>query len=185
MNAESPISLDDIRFSIARVKERLAYGLEDPKEPIPETTELHHAEITSTTQTAGRYPGTLYEYDADADSYTSLETIWVDTIYSGQILQTSVKYDVRLVGLRSADGIAIYRAMNPPSWLWGKLDSALSSEGSPVDMSIWSGTGAGTDTTQNVQVYGALPGSTIASGTRVGASFDQKSNLWQVSAQRC
>lgn len=75
--------------------------------------ELHPIRITSTTQTAGRYPGTLYTYDADADSYTVAGTagdIWVDTP-NGEALTVGNNYWAKLAGVESDDGKLIYQAV--------------------------------------------------------------------------
>lgn len=97
-----------IKDTIRRVDEIGAIGVSSREEMLPETTETHWVQITSTTKTAGRYPGKRYDFDAQDQSYTEQETVWVDTPNS-EILAEDIYYLAKLVGVRTADNIAIYQ----------------------------------------------------------------------------
>lgn len=84
-----------------------------PRAPNTEAgIELHPVQITSTTQTDGRYPGTLYLRDVATDDFTQLgdaAAIRVTTP-NGESLTTGTYYWAKLVGTDS-DGRPVYEAV--------------------------------------------------------------------------
>jgi hypothetical protein len=111
-----PISLRELRDTMGRVRELGAFGAQQLEGPPPPTTEMHPVQITSTTQTAGRYPGTLYTYDADLDTYTAYLAgdIWVDRPNS-ETLATGTYYWAKLVGTKASDGKMIFQVVGASS----------------------------------------------------------------------
>lgn len=68
----------------------------------------------------------------------------------------------------------------------GKLDAELSFQGSAA-MSVWTGSGAGSDTGINVTVYDWLLTSpdTLAIGTKITAYYEHVSGIWVLDAAQC
>lgn len=152
-----PLSWSRLKSTMRRVDEIGAIGGEAREEMQPATIEMHTGRITSTTKTEGRFPGKRYDYDADADNadtapagaYTIAETIWIKA-RAGEMLSFDVDYDLKLVGTRASDGIEIYVLVSPPNFHRGKLDGALSYQGSAT-MSIWAiSKGSGTTATSTL-----------------------------------
>jgi hypothetical protein len=54
--------------------------------------------ITSETQVAGRYPGTRWDYDATADTWTEANDVWVVTL-NDATLSLGTTYQARIVGV--------------------------------------------------------------------------------------
>jgi hypothetical protein len=104
----SPRSRDRIRDAVERVEQELSASVSTAA-AAPDTIEVHLVKITSTTKIAGRYPGTLYHYDADADTLTpdTIGDIWIKA-FNSVALETGVFYPARVAGARSADGKLIY-----------------------------------------------------------------------------
>ena len=100
-----------IKDTIRRVDEIGALGGGTREDQPPETTEIHWVKISSTTKTASRYPGVRQERDADLRTFTPKETCWVDAP-NGETLDVGSYYPVKLAGVRSADGLAIYDILN-------------------------------------------------------------------------
>lgn len=164
-----------------------------PRAPLRSTslTETHWVQITSTTQTDGRYPGSLYLRDGNGATFTLLSAsggIWVDTP-NGESLTTGVYYPARIGGEKASDSKPIFDviASAKDAFIRGKLDGTLSYQGSAT-MSIWWYNGsAEADSTENVTVYDWLlsTGQTIASGKQVTAAWDSRSGRYYVTGAQC
>ncbi len=61
-------------------------------------------QISSLTQTSGRYPGHRYSYDAGGQTWTQKEVVWVELL-NGAIAATGVKYQGRYVGAVSGQPV--------------------------------------------------------------------------------
>lgn len=174
-----------------RVKEALPAGEVLVPEPFitPNYSDVW-VQITSTSQTDGRYPGTVYRRNVDA-TFTLLGEAgdsWVDTP-NGESLTTGVYYRAVAVGIRVADNKAIFDTITSGAnaFIRGKLDAQLSYQGSAT-LSIWWYNGsAEADTTENVTVYDWLlsSGQTIASGKQVTAAWDARSGRYYVTGAQC
>lgn len=79
-----------------------------PQPRPPSGTRKNFVEITSTTQTDGRYPGTVYDrYDVDAKTWTAGDTVWVvDSL--GATLATGKKYEAKLWEYAGTPERAVY-----------------------------------------------------------------------------
>lgn len=98
-----------------RRMERMPYAQQGRGHGHDEAAALHHVQITSTTQTASRYPGTLYRHDADAGTYEAVGTageIWVATP-NGETLSTGQYYHARPTGMRASDLRPIFQMVGP------------------------------------------------------------------------
>jgi hypothetical protein len=186
------LSGSSLRETVRWVRERMASGRELAEHPLPRPTiETHFAAITSVTQTEGRYPGTLYRRDQSGASAAFTQVgdagaIWVDTLEGDQLF-TGKKFAVRLTGAKAADDKPVYDAIGIPfPVLWGKLDGELAYQDSAT-MSVWSGSGAGSDTGVNVTVHdGPLSsGQTIAANKFITAFWDAASGLYRVPGVQC
>lgn len=103
-----------IAQTVRRV-ERMPYAQQGRGHGHDEAAALHHVQITSTTQTASRYPGTLYRHDADAGTYEAVGTageIWVSTPNS-ETLSTGRYYHARPTGMRASDLQPIFQMVGP------------------------------------------------------------------------
>lgn len=170
-----PLSLRGIREAVAWYKDQPRGGTFDEGPP-PPLIETHRVKITSYTRTSGRYPGTLYAYDANGDSYTAYvaDDIWVKAP-NGEILLKEAYYTASVVGVKASDGKHIFLVNNPDQRIKGKLDGVLNF-GSTATMSVWAWNGAAeADTTENVTVNDWLlsSGQSVASGTQIWASLSQ------------
>lgn len=105
-----------IRRAVERDEMR-PYGAQPEARPVPQGEELHPVQITSTTQTAGRYPGSLYQRDGNADTFTLLGTAgeqWIDTP-NGETLTTGKYYYAKVTGVRTADERLIFETVSGTS----------------------------------------------------------------------
>jgi len=101
-----------VRRAVERDESR-PYGEQPATTETRGSSELRLVQITSTTQTAGRYPGSLYLRDGNADTFTLLGTagtIWVDTP-NGETLATGTYYWAKVTGVRAADSRLIVEAV--------------------------------------------------------------------------
>jgi hypothetical protein len=155
------------------------------------TIDMSWVQITSTSQTDNRYPGSLYRRlgaDASFEIIGSAGYIWVDTP-NGESLSTSTYYPARISGVKESDSKPIFDviASSKDAFIRGKLDGTLSYQGSAT-LSIWWYNGsAEADTTENVTVYDWLlsSGQTIASGKQVTAAWDSRSSRYYVTGAQC
>ena len=77
--------------------------------------EVLYAQITSTTQTSGRYPGSLYTADSQATTWTDTsDTCWIVSP-NGEALSTGTVYAVNLREVLDSDGLAVYTVMGTVS----------------------------------------------------------------------
>lgn len=174
-----------------RVTEALPYG-EVPAQPLAiDSTEVHFVQITSTTTTDGRYPGSLYIRESDATTAVftlqgSAGDIWVQTP-NGELLFTGKYFESKLTGVKTADGKQTHEVSGVQfPMLWGKLDGTLNYQSSAT-LSVWSGTGAGSDTWVNVTVHdGTLSTSqTVATNTFITAHWDALSGIYRLGNAQC
>ena len=96
--------------TVERIKDMVHRAEELPgKQPrpahVPHATETHWVKITSTTKTAGRYPGQRYDLDPETRTWTAAEDCWVD-VPNVEKLTTGVIYPAKLAG--EADGRFVY-----------------------------------------------------------------------------
>src|SRR5438128_1790370 len=117
-------SLRELMETQQRVKDALPYGGTLVESDPPDTIEMHWVQVTSLTQTAGRYPAKRYELDANAKTFTEKETCWVWTP-NGESLNTGVYYKMRISGIRAADARVIYSIATAPTLFSGASTSTF------------------------------------------------------------
>jgi hypothetical protein len=102
---------DDIRIlrqTIRRVREGLPFGGTPISRPPSELTEISWVKLTSTTATAGRYPGTRFDHDTQNTGMdTASETVWMEAP-NGEAVDTSTYYPCRFSGILATDGLAVF-----------------------------------------------------------------------------
>lgn len=102
---------DDIRILrsvIRRVRESLPFGAVPKSAASPPLTEVSWVKLTSTTATAGRYPGTRFDHDTQNTGMdTASETVWMEAP-NGEAVDTSTYYPCRFSGILSTDGLAVF-----------------------------------------------------------------------------
>lgn len=107
--AITPTSAGRIRRTVETVEGQGRHGTAR-NETLPGIIEICWVQITSTTQTDNRYPGSLYRRNANAGTFTlegSAGSIWVDTP-NGESLSTGTYYPARIAGNKTSDSKAIY-----------------------------------------------------------------------------
>lgn len=118
------------RHAVDRLRELVQSAeVEDataPREVNPRPFDVQFVEVTSTTQTSGRYPGTVYAYNAAASTWSATSgAVWV--VDPANRLATGVKYlakrvavangrPVFLVGKTSPAGITVKDATGTPTY---------------------------------------------------------------------
>lgn len=77
-------------------------------------------------------------------------------------------------------------AEGPPPTLIGKLDGNLAYQGSAT-MSVWTGTGAGSDSGENITVYDWVLSTTqtVLAGTQVAAFWEAPTGVWRLLSAQC
>lgn len=126
-----PITYDELRDTIDRVRDKLARGGDTPPERPPEMIETHYVQLTSATKVGGRYPAQRMEHDGLANTFVAREACWVITPNNEDLIVGSpaINWTAKLSGA-DADGVAIYDAIGP-FWKYRYIcSSACSGSGS-------------------------------------------------------
>src|SRR5262245_52730422 len=90
------------------MREALPFGADPIEGQQFETTEIHWIKLTSTTASGGFYPAKRYDVNAESQLFTDPDDDCWAWFPNGDTTQTDIFYPMRLVGIKSTDGKAIY-----------------------------------------------------------------------------